>query len=170
MDFLKSLKAIVLLDMDGRRILAKYYDETAINQIAFEKKLFKNTRGQKVSEEFLSLDRMYIIHRFFSDFHLYVIGQRSENPMLLDLISDCFVDVMKMLTTKATLEQAFIDGYKAQLILAMDEICDNNGLVLEIDSNLVYSRITLKADPVEPTMVQKLQNASELIRFPWSRS
>lgn len=168
---MKSLKAIVLLDMDGKRILAKYYDEAAINPIAFEKKLFKNTRGQKISEEFISLDRMYIIHKFFTDFHFYVIGQRTENPMLLDSISDCFVDVMKMLTTKATLEQSFIDGYRAQLILALDEICDNNGLILETDPNLVYSRITLKPDVVEQsTMVQKLQNASELIKFPWSRS
>lgn len=169
MDFLKSLKAIILLDMDGNRLMVRNYDECT-NSPAFEKKLFMKTRGHKTNEELLTLDRMIVIHGFFVDFHLYVIGHRNENPIILESISECFVDVMKMLTSKATLEMDVIQNYKTQLILALDEICDNDGLILETDPNLVYSRIIFKTDSTEPTMVRKLQNASELIKFPWSRS
>lgn len=163
-----DLRAIVLLDMDGKRILGQH-TSIQTNDPTFERRLFIKTKGTRIKEECFSLDGLLVLHKFFADFHLYVIGAAHANPMHLESVTSCLVDLMRMLTSKSQLELSVIETHKARLLLAMDQICDS-GLTLETDANLVHARIGLKADGSEPSMVRKLQTASELIKFPWSKS
>lgn len=166
-DITKTVRAIVLLDIDGNRIAGRAYDDD-IYKKQFERKLFIKTKGHRIKDEILLLEDMLAVHRFVADFHIYVIGYRNENPMILETISDCLLDVIKLLSVK-TVDRSVVENHKAQLILAMDEICDN-GIILETDPDLVHSRVILKDDSMEPSMARKLQSATELIRFPWIRS
>lgn len=167
MDLTKTLKAVILLDTEGQRILGKYFDD-ATNSKQLERKLYVNTKSHKIRDEVLVIGNMLILHRFVTDLHLYVIGGKNENPLILDAVLRCLVEVITSLVNKSVERKKVID-HMSQIILALDEICDS-GMVLETDPNLVYQRVTSKDDLAEQSMAQRLQNATEHIRFPWIRS
>lgn len=168
MDISKTLRAVVLLDNDGKQNLARYFDgKLATKQ--FERKVFVRTKMNRTKEEILVVDNLLIMHKFVCDNHIYVIGNRGENPMVLDALLNCLVDVVTALMSKGSERQSAKNNRLSQLILALDEICDE-GLILEVDSNLVLQRVLLKDEVVEQSMAQKIQSATEHIRFPWIRS
>lgn len=167
MDITSTLKAVVMLDSDGQRILASHFTEQT-NSKQFERKLFVKTKSLRIKDEILVIDDFLVIHRFVTSIHFYVIGSKDENPLMLDAVLNCLVEVVTSLSNKVVERQSVMDNL-SQVILAMDEICDN-GLVLETDSNLVLQRICLKDDMAEQSMAQKIQSATEQFKFPWIRS
>lgn len=90
----------MILDNDGERIVAKYYDEngkfwlwtvgvkafsvhgTVKEQKAFEKTLFQKTC--KSDAEILLLDGLTIVFKANVDLLFYVIGSSNENELLLN--------------------------------------------------------------------------------------
>lgn len=167
MDITGTLKAIITLDADGKRLATRYFDEkTSTRQ--FERKLFIRTKSSRIKEDILMLDGFLILHKFINDVHVYVVGRKNENPLILDSVLRCFSETVTKLLDKSVERQTFL-SHLSQIILAIDEISDN-GMILETDSNLVLQRISLKDDVSEQTMAQKLQSATETFRFPWSRS
>lgn len=166
MDITKTLKSILILDLDGNKILSRTFDET-INTKKYERKLFVSTKTHRVKDEILVIDNTLVSHQFIIDLHFYVIGNKNENPLILSSVLDCLVEVITSLTSK-NVERQSILGNLSKIILALDEICEN-GLILETDSNLVLQRVCLKDDVTEQTMAQKLQNATEQLKFPWIR-
>lgn len=168
MDITGTLKAIITLDADGKRLATRYFDEkTSTRQ--FERKLFVRTKSSRVKDDILMLDGFLILHRFITDVHIYIVGRKSENPLILDSVLRCLAETVTTLLNKNVERQAFLN-HLAEIILAIDEICDN-GMVIETDSNLVLQRISLKDDLSEQTMAQKLaQSATEQFRTIWSRS
>lgn len=167
MDILNTLKAIVILDADGSRLLSRSFDGKSSSS-QFERKLFIKTKSRKIKDDVLVLDNFLIVHRFVTDLHLYVIGNKNENPLVLDSFLNCLVEVIMTLLNKNAERQSIFD-HLTQIVIALDEMCDN-GLILETDSNLVLQRVTLKDDIVEQSMARKLQSATEHIKFPWIRS
>lgn len=167
MDITKSLKSILILDLDGTLIIDRNFDEH-IGSRKFQRKLFANTKTHRVKDEILMIDNTLVVHQFITDLHFYVIGNKNENPLILDSVLDCLVEVATSLTNKNIERQQVLNNI-AKMILAFDEICDN-GLILETDSNLVLQRVNLKEDLTEQTMAQKLQSATEQFKFPWIRS
>ena len=83
--------AIAILDNDGNRILAKYYDTykfpTVKEQKRFEKLIFRKT--VKAANEIIMLDGMTILYRSSVDIYIYVIGSSYENELLLLSALDC---------------------------------------------------------------------------------
>lgn len=114
--------------------MAQYYDEQlGANSKQFEKRLFAKTKTPKTKDEILVLDGVLIVHKFVREVHLYVVSGRNENPLVLDSVLNCVIDVIN--TTEINSPE-----YRSRVILAFDEICDS-GIVLENDSNLVVQRI-----------------------------
>ena len=76
------IKAILLLDNDGNRLVAKYYDDqfpTAKEQKTFEKSLF--TKTHKANGEIIMLEGLTIVYRSSVDLFYYVIGSTSQNEV-----------------------------------------------------------------------------------------
>lgn len=167
MDITGTIKAIITLDADGKRLATRYFDEKASTR-QFEKKLFVRTKSSRIKDDILMLDGFLILHRFITDVHIYIVGRKSDNPLILDSVLRCFAETVTTLLIKNVERQAFLN-HLSEIILAIDEICDN-GMIIETDPNLVLQRISLKDDLSEQTMAQKLQSATEQFRFPWSRS
>lgn len=166
MDILSTLKGIIILDADGVRSLSRSFDGKT-STAEFEKKLFIKTKSRKIKDDVLVVDNFLVVHRFVTDLHLYVIGGKNENPLVLDTFLNCLVEVIMSLLNKNAERQSIFD-HLTQVTIALDEMCDN-GLVLETDSNLVLQRVTLKDDIVEQSMARKIQSATEHIKFPWVR-
>ncbi|OTF81602.1 coatomer subunit zeta-like protein, partial [Euroglyphus maynei] len=77
---LYSVKGIAILDNDGNRIFAKYYNETfssVKDQKAFERNLFNKTH--RANGEVIMLDGFTCIYRNSVDLFFYIMGNSNEN-------------------------------------------------------------------------------------------
>jgi len=74
---------MAILDNDGNRILAKYYDDnifpTIKEQKAFEKNLFNRTH--RANAEIIMLDGITCLYRSNVDLFFYVMGSSHENEV-----------------------------------------------------------------------------------------
>lgn len=78
-----TVKGMAILDNDGNRILAKYYDKnvfpTPKEQRNFEKNLFNKTH--RASAEIIMLDGLTCVYRSNVDLFFYVMGSSHENEV-----------------------------------------------------------------------------------------
>ena len=76
-----TIKGIAILDNDGKRILAKYYDSAVLptpkEQKAFEKNLFNKTH--RANAEIVMLDGLTCVYKSNVDLFFYVMGSSQEN-------------------------------------------------------------------------------------------
>lgn len=79
------IKGIAILDNDGNRIFAKYYDSNVLSSLkeqkAFEKNLFNKTH--RANGEIIMLDGLVCVYRSNVDLYFYVMGSSNENEVLL---------------------------------------------------------------------------------------
>ncbi len=82
-----TVKGILILDNDGRRILGNYYDifPTLKEQTAFEKSLFAKT--SKANSEVLMLDGLTVLYRSNVDLFFYVLG----GPQVMSFLVVCLI-------------------------------------------------------------------------------
>lgn len=143
-----TVKGMAILDNDGNRILAKYYDKnvfpTSKEQKAFEKNLFNKTH--RANAEIIMLDGLTCVYRSNVDLFFYVMGSSHENEVctivkyvrnitdlicintrLLQLILmsvlNCLYDSVSLILRKNVEKRAVLDSLDI-VMLAMDEICD----------------------------------------------
>ena len=93
---LETTKAVVLLDSDGKRILAKYYSPEfhgAKEQKAFEKSVFEKTK-RSAAGEVLLLDSNIISYRNVVDVWIYFVGSTDENELMISSILASFIDAL----------------------------------------------------------------------------
>lgn len=80
---LYTVKGMAILDNDGNRILAKYYDDnifpTIKEQKAFEKNLFNRTH--RANAEIIMLDGITCLYKSNVDLFFYVMGSSHENEV-----------------------------------------------------------------------------------------
>lgn len=80
---LYTIKGVAILDNDGKRILAKYYDPnilaTAKEQKLFEKNLFSKTH--RANSEIIMLENMTCVYKSNVDLYFYVMGSNQENEV-----------------------------------------------------------------------------------------
>ena len=76
---------MAILDNDGNRILAKYYDKnvfpTSKEQKTFEKNLFNKTH--RANAEIIMLDGLTCVYRSNVDLFFYVMGSSHENEVCM---------------------------------------------------------------------------------------
>ncbi|CAI4231260.1 unnamed protein product [Auanema sp. JU1783] len=146
---LYSVKGIVILDQDGNRIIAKYYDKetfgTTKEQKAFEKSMFQKTH-RNASSEILLLDGVTCVYRSNVDLNLYVLGSPRENELILDSLLSCLYDSISTVLRKNVEKKSLLENMDT-CILILDEICDD-GIIQETDSQAVVSRCALKGDEI----------------------
>jgi len=167
MEITNTIKAIILVNLDGKQVLSKSYDDK-LQLKEFVKRIFVKTKTQKTRDDISTVDGYIVIHRFVTDLHMYVVGAKNENPLILDRVLCCLVEVVTTLLNKNIERQSVLENLD-QIILALDEICDG-GTVLETDPDLVIHRVCRQNETSDQSMAQVLQNAKGHLRFPWIRS
>ncbi|KAI8047543.1 AP complex, mu/sigma subunit [Gilbertella persicaria] len=96
---LYSIKAVILLDAEGNRVLAKYYgsEQTTVKQQKqFEKGLFDKTKRAQGSEVIL-YDNQVVLYRSNIDISFYVVGSMEENELILLSMLNAFYDAVSTL-------------------------------------------------------------------------
>ncbi|KAF3935433.1 hypothetical protein ABW20_dc0105716 [Dactylellina cionopaga] len=148
-----SINAILILDQDGSRVLAKYYSAphptapgepgsnpypTLKEQKDFEKGLHSKTSKQ--STDIILYDNRIVVFKPESDITLYVIGSLSENEILLYNVVLALRDSLSILLKNTTDKRTIIENYD-MVSLAIDEIVDD-GIVLETDASTIATRVS----------------------------
>ncbi|VEN61763.1 unnamed protein product [Callosobruchus maculatus] len=165
---LYTIKGIAILDNDGNRILAKYYDKnifpTAKEQKAFEKNLFNKTH--RANAEIIMLDGLTCVYRSNVDLFFYVMGSSHENELILMSVLNCLYDSVSQILRKNVEKRAVLESLDI-VMLAMDEIVDG-GIIIDADSGSVVSRVALRNDDIpigEQTVAQVFQSAKEQLKW-----
>ncbi|XP_030020371.1 coatomer subunit zeta-1 isoform X2 [Manduca sexta] len=153
------IKGMCILDSDGNRILAKYYDKdvlpTAKEQKAFEKNLFNKTH--RANAEIIMLDGLTCVYKSNVDLFFYVMGSSHENELILQSVLNALYETVSMLLRRNVEKRVLLDNLDA-VMLAFDEICDG-GVILDSDPTSIVSRAALRTEDVplgEQTVAQIL--------------
>ncbi|XP_065838640.1 coatomer subunit zeta-1-like isoform X2 [Oscarella lobularis] len=142
-----TVKAIMILDNDGERILSKYYDQTwpsAKEQKEFEKNVFQKT--QRANAEIVMFEGVTCVYRSNVDLFFYVIGSANENELILVNVLSGLYDSISQLLRKNVEKAALLDNLDG-IMLIVDEIVDQ-GIVLESDPNTITQRTAMKLDDI----------------------
>uniref|UniRef100_A0A8C4S997 Coatomer subunit zeta n=1 Tax=Erpetoichthys calabaricus TaxID=27687 RepID=A0A8C4S997_ERPCA len=140
---LYTVKAVLILDNDGERLYAKYYDDTyptVKEQKAFEKNIFNKTH--RTDSEIALLDGLTVVYKSNIDLYFYVIGSSHENELMLMSVLNCLFDSLSQMLRKNVEKRALLENMEG-LFLAVDEIVDG-GVILESDAQQVVHRVALR--------------------------
>ncbi|CAM5116993.1 unnamed protein product [Natator depressus] len=95
---LYTVKAVLILDNDGDRLFAKYYDDTyptVKEQKAFEKNIFNKTH--RTDSEIALLEGLTVVYKSSIDLYFYVIGSSYENELMLMAVLNCLFDSLSQM-------------------------------------------------------------------------
>lgn len=139
---LQSTQAILILDGDGRRILAKYWDmpeaTTLKEQRALEKKLFEKTRK---GGDILMLDHHIVLVRNNLDVWFYIIGSLMESELVLSTVLNIFFDTVATLLSH--IDRRSVTDNLDTILLILDETFDE-GILLESNVGAIADRCVRK--------------------------
>lgn len=124
---LYTIKGMLILNSDGDRVLAKYYDKnvfpTTKEQKAYEKNLFSKTRRSDTNTDIIMLDGLTCVYKQNVDAYFYVMGSCNENELLLVNVLNCLFDSISMILKKDVTSVSVLNNLDI-VMLAFDEICD----------------------------------------------
>ncbi|KAM6238810.1 coatomer subunit zeta-2 isoform 3-T3 [Porphyrio hochstetteri] len=121
---LYTVKALLILDSLGQRLLAKYYDSTfptAKEQAAFERSIFSKTH--RAGGEITCLGGLTVVYRSSIDLFFYVVGGCQENELMLLAVLTCLLDSLGHLLRKEVEKRWLLDNMEGTF-LVVDEIVD----------------------------------------------
>ncbi|OXA55566.1 coatomer subunit zeta-1 [Folsomia candida] len=162
------VKGMVIMDNDGNRLLAKYFDSVNFpsvkEQKTFEKNLFQKTH--RANSEVIMLDGLTVVYKSNVDLFFYVMGSCNDNELILMTVLHCMYDAVSQILRKNVEKRNLLENLDV-VMLAMDEICDG-GIILEADPSAVCQRVALRGDDIpigEQTVAQVLQTAKEQLKW-----
>ncbi|KAJ1072264.1 hypothetical protein K5549_016326, partial [Capra hircus] len=164
---LYTIKAVFILDNDGHRLLAKYYDDTFPSmkeQMAFEKNVFNKT--SRTDSEIAFFGGMTIVYKSSIDLFLYVVGSSYENELMLMSVLTCLFESLNHVLRKNVEKRWLLENMDGAF-LVVDEIVDG-GVILESDPQQVIQKVNFRADDsglTEHSVAQVLQSAKEQIKW-----
>ncbi|XP_015217876.1 coatomer subunit zeta-2 isoform X1 [Lepisosteus oculatus] len=143
---LYTVKAVFILDNDGNRLLAKYYDPDLYpsmkEQKNFERNVFNKTH--KTDSEIAFLEGMTIVYKTSIDLFFYVVGSAQENELMLMAVLNCLFDTLSLMLRKNVEKRCLLDNMDG-VFLVVDEIIDG-GVILESDPQQVIQKVNFRVD------------------------
>jgi len=143
-----SVVAVVVLDSDGKRVVARYFKSpfaSSTEELAFEKKLFDKTArtNAKSEAEIIILDGLVTVYRNSSDTWLYVVGSQMENELVLVNVLSALSEALTTLLRAPPDKRTLLDNFDT-LLVCIDEMLDQ-GMILETDASAIVNRVGMKA-------------------------
>lgn len=143
-----SVGAVLLLDSEGNRIVARYFTRdfgNVAHQLAFEKKLFDKTirTNAKPEVEIIILDGIVSVFRNSCDVWLYMVGTQAENELILCSALHALHESLASALRASVDKRLLLDNFDT-LLLIIDELVDA-GKILETDADAITARVVLKA-------------------------
>ncbi|KAF5472458.1 hypothetical protein F2P56_009175 [Juglans regia] len=169
MESCPSIKNILLLDSEGKRVAAKYYsDDWLTNNAkeAFEKAVYTKTlkTNARTEAEIGMFENNIVVYKFAQDLHFFVTGGEDENELILATVLQGFFDAVGILLRGNVEKKEALENLDL-ILLCMDEIIDG-GIILETDANIIAGKVASNsmdsgASLSEQTISQALATARE---------
>ncbi|CAI9114361.1 OLC1v1015069C1 [Oldenlandia corymbosa var. corymbosa] len=169
-----TVKNILLLDSEGKRVAVKYYtDEWPTNaaKLAFEKSIFTKTQktNARTEAEIAMLENNIIVYRFVQDLHFFVTGGDEENELILATVLQGFFDAVTLLLRNNVEQKEALENLDL-ILLCLDEIVDG-GMILETDGSIIAGKVaTHSMDDGAPLSEQTISQALATAREHLTRS
>ncbi|XP_029123919.1 coatomer subunit zeta-2 isoform X3 [Elaeis guineensis] len=187
MEACPSIKNILLLDSDGKRVAVKYYTDdwpTLAAKLAYEKSvstktLKTNARSEEelwtlfsaanelvlsFTAEITMFDSYIVVYKFVQDLHFFVTAGVDENELIIATVLQGFVDAVELLLRNEVDKRTALENLDL-ILLCLDEIVDG-GIILETDASVIAGKVaTHSLEGVgslsEQTISQALATARE---------
>ncbi|KAK4742697.1 hypothetical protein SAY87_000698 [Trapa incisa] len=169
MDKCPSVKNILLLDAEGKRVAVKYFSDdwpTNAAKEAFEKSVFTKTQktNARTEAEIAMFDNNVVVYKFVQDLHFFVTGGEDENELILATVLNGFFDAVGLLLRGSVDKREALENLDL-ILLCIDEIVDG-GIILETDANVITGKVASHsidagASLSEQTISQALATARE---------
>ncbi|CAI5745074.1 unnamed protein product [Peronospora destructor] len=169
-----SVKAIFILDSDGNRVCAKYYDKsypTQKDQLELEKKLHSKTKNSnaRLEADIILIENVVSVYRCGSDTTMHVIGSSSENELILLTVLDSAFDTVSNFLKGRMDRHVMLDNIEL-VLLTFDEVVDG-GIILETDTPSLSNRVLMRGiDNEVPIAELTISQAFASAREQFSRS
>eukprot|EP01101_Sappina_pedata_P009027 TRINITY_DN5134_c0_g1_i1.p1 TRINITY_DN5134_c0_g1~~TRINITY_DN5134_c0_g1_i1.p1 ORF type:complete len:184 (+),score=69.72 TRINITY_DN5134_c0_g1_i1:31-552(+) len=164
-----TIRGILVLDSEGKRLAAKYYTpnySTVKDQLEFEKSLFNKTH--LANSEIILFDNNVVVYRSSGDVFFYVIGSYDENELLLSSILNIFYDVLSILLRNQLDKRTVLENLDF-VLLSIDELVDG-GIILETEPEVIASRVSMRSTDDTPVAEQTLSQVFASARDQFTRS
>lgn len=162
-----SIKAVIILDNDGKRIICKYYDDnfpSLKEQMKFEESLF--TKIRRSNDEIIMHEGVTAVYKSNVDLFFCVLGAQNENELMLVGVLTALYDTISQLLKRNVEKRSLLDHLDAAFLI-VDELVDR-GIVVETDPSIIMQRIAIKVDDgafTEQSVKQVLQSAKENLKW-----
>ena len=167
---LYTTTAVLILDTDGNRVIAKYYQPphaanflatatpaqqnavaattpqlSAKNPLATlkEQRAFEKAifdKTKRATGDIILYDSHLVLFKASLDVIFYVVGPAVENELMLSGLLSAFYDATSMLVRHQVEKRAILENLDL-VTLALDETVDD-GIILETDSTTIASRVS----------------------------
>ncbi|XP_073064512.1 coatomer subunit zeta-2-like [Primulina eburnea] len=164
-----TIKNILLLDSEGKRVAVKYYSDdwpTNSTRLAFEKSVFTKTQksNARTEAEITMLENNIIVYKFVQDLHFFVTGSDDENELILATVLQGFFDAVTLLLRNNVEQREALENLDL-ILLCLDEIVDG-GIILETDGSTIAGKVATHSmddggSLSEQTISQALATARE---------
>ncbi|XP_017229451.1 coatomer subunit zeta-1 [Daucus carota subsp. sativus] len=174
MEACPSVKNILLLDSEGKRVAVKYYSDdwpTNSAKEAFEKSVFAKTQktNARTEAEIAMFENNIVVYKFAQDLHFFVTGGDDENELILSTVLQGFFDAVDLLLRDNVEKREALENLDL-ILLCLDEIVDG-GIVLETDANVIAGKVaTHSVDSSAPLSEQTISQALATAREHLARS
>ncbi|KAI5007250.1 coatomer subunit zeta-3-like [Hordeum vulgare subsp. vulgare] len=140
-----SVKNILVLDAEGKRVAVKYYADdwpSASSKMAFEKSLFVKTQktSARAEADVVMFDGYIVVYKFIQDLHFFVTGGDEENELILASVLQGFSDAVGVLLRNNVDKRTALENLDL-IFLCLDEVVDG-GIVLETDGNAIAEKVS----------------------------
>ncbi|GMY34625.1 coatomer subunit zeta-2-like [Fagus crenata] len=158
-----TVKNILLLDSEGKRVAVKYYSDdwpTNSAKLAFEKSVFTKTlkSNARVEAEIAMFENNIVIYKFVQDLHFFVTGGDDENELILATVLQGFFDAVSLLLRNTVDKREALENLDL-ILLCLDEIVDG-GMILETDASVIAGKVaTHSMDADAPLSEQTITQA-----------
>lgn len=166
--------AVIVVNQEGARITSRYCDRAVwrdlMSQRAFEKRLLGKVQAlQNVSEsvEVMEIEDFVVAFKQSEDLFLFVVAPAYENELVMAQVLDSLYDTLHLLLRGQVFEEAVLDNLES-LLLTVDELVDQEGIIMEVDPQELVERVGLRNDGLmekvqvgEQTLGQALQTARD---------
>ncbi|KAL6600328.1 hypothetical protein ACP70R_045128 [Stipagrostis hirtigluma subsp. patula] len=156
-----SVKNILLLDSEGKRVAVKYFSDdwpTNASKLAYEKSVFTKTLKTNARTE-----------GFVHDLHFFVTAGDDENELIIANVLQGFADSVGLLLRGDVEKRTALENLDL-ILLCIDEIIDG-GIILETDAHTIAGKVATNAvDGSVPFSEQTISQALATAREHLARS
>jgi len=169
-----SVKNILLLDSDGKRVAVKYFSDdwpTHSAKLAFERSVFIKTlkTNARSEAEIAMFDGYIVVYKFVQDLHFFVTAGDDENELILATVLQGFYDAVVNLLRNDVEKRTALENLDL-ILLCIDEIVDG-GIILETDGGAIAGKVaTNSADSSTAFSEQNISQALATAREHFARS